>query len=329
MGAADDTGNPDSWADAVRVVGDPWVVAAARSGDGRAMRCLAHRAWHRRTTVYRRLDTAAKADLAAGLALANGVSPDRPTREIQVLETARWFAEAARHGDSPARAELDSYLRDEHFAQHLARVPTQSRWRRTRTPQECRAGAEQGYASCMLRWAAQLRALGPDHDMEAEQWLARAPHGKRDLPTPPATMAAPGQAAVTIVLTAVVTAAVVPFVQAMVTKAGEDSYNGLRRWLLEVFGGVLPPRHKPDGRDQLLIISPSPDRQPAALLQVWTDLPDEAITALSQLLYDMRLTQSTASDTGKRWYWNTSSHRWELLQLPQDHGSHGDTASST
>jgi len=53
MGAPDDTGNPDSWADAVRVVGDPWVVAAARSGDGRAMRCLAHRAWHRRAGCWR------------------------------------------------------------------------------------------------------------------------------------------------------------------------------------------------------------------------------------------------------------------------------------
>jgi hypothetical protein len=247
MGAADDTGNPDSWADAVRVVGDPWVVAAARSGDGRAMRCLAHRAWNRRATVYRRLDTAAKADLAAGMALPNGVFPDRPTREIRVLETARWFAEAARHGDSQAEAELGGYLQGEHFSQHLARVPTQSRWRRTRTPQECQAGAEQGYASCMLRWAAQLRALGPDHDMEAEQWLARAPHGKPDLPTPPATMAAPSQTAETIVLTAVVTAAVVPFVQAMATKAGEDSYNGLRRWLLEVFGGVLPRGTSPTG----------------------------------------------------------------------------------
>src|SRR5580658_3453820 len=97
-------------------------------------------------------------------------------------------------------------------------------------------------------------------------------------------------------------------------------------------GGVRrrpAPRHKPDGRDQLLIVSPPPDQQPAALVQVWTDLPDEAITALSQLLYDMRGTQSRASDAGKRWYWNTSSHRWELLQLPQGHGSHADTASST
>ncbi len=298
MGAADDTGNSGSWGDAVRVVGDPWVVAAARSGDGRAMRCLAHR-----------------------------TSPGRAAREIRVLETARWFAEAARHGDSQARAELDSYLRDEHFAQHLARMPAQSSWRRARTPQECRAGAEQGYASCMLRWAAQLRALGPDHDTEAEQWLAKSSRGKPDLPTPPATTAGLSPAAVTIVLTAVVTAAVVPFVQAMVTKAGEDSYNGLRRWLLEVFHGVLPPRHKPDAQDQLLVISPPPGQQPAALLQVWTDLPDEAITALSQLLYDMRLAQPTASDAAKRWYWNTSSRRWELLQLPQPHAGQGDAHS--
>jgi hypothetical protein len=300
MHAADDTGNPDLWIDTVRVVGDPWVVAAARSGDARAMRCLAHR-----------------------------VSPHQTTHEAQVLETAHWFAEAARHGDRQATAELDSYLQTEHFAQHLARVPAESTWRRTRVPQECRAGAEQGYASCMLRWAAHLRALGPDHDAEADQWLERAQHGQPDLPMPPGPTIGLSPDPAGVVLTAGVTAAVIPFVQAMVTKAGEDSYDGLRHWLLDVFRRALPPRHKPDPRDQLLVISQPPDKQHAALLQVWTDLPDEAITALSQLLYDMRIAQPAKQDSEKRWYWNNGTRRWELLQLPQTHLGHEDTTGST
>jgi hypothetical protein len=285
------------WTDADRVVGDPLVVAAARAGDARAMRCIAHRTWARRGIVYQPPDTAV-------------------TLEAQVLETARWYAEAARHGDPTARAELDSYLEAEHSAQHLARVPADTPWRRARAARDCRPGAEQGYASCMLRWAERLRALGPDHDDEAGQWRERARHGQPDLPAPAGQPPGLSVDPATIALTAVVTAAVVPFVQAMVTKAGEDSYDGLRRWLGDRFRRALPPRHRPDQRDQLLVIGPSPGRPEDAVVQVWTDLPDEAITALSQLLYDLRAAQVARPEGGKAWYWNNVSRRWELLELP-------------
>jgi hypothetical protein len=273
-----------------RVVGDPSVLAAARAGDARAMRCVAHRTWARRSIQ---------------------LAP-----EAQVLETARWYAEAARHGDTRARAELDGYLEAEHSAQHLARVPADTPWRRARAARDCRQGAEQGYASCMLRWAERLRALGPDHDAEAGQWRERARDGQPDLPVPADQPPGLSVDPATIALTAVVTAAVLPFVQAMVTKAGEDSYDGLRHWLAERFRRALPARHRPDPRDQLLIVGERPGRPQDALLQVWTDLPDEAVAALSQLLYDLRAAPAARPETGKTWSWNSVNHRWELLELP-------------
>ncbi len=279
MNAAADTGNPDRWIDAAQVVGDPWVVAAARAGDARALRCVAH-------------------------------------RSRRVLATAHWLAEAARHGDREAQAELDRYLQAEHFDQHLARVPADTPWRRTKVPPDCRAGAEQGYASCMRRWAVHLRALGPEHDAEASRWQEQARRGQPDLPVPPGPLVSPGGGPATIVLTALVTTAVVPFVQTMVTKAGEDSYDRLRHWLRDVFRRSLPPPQQPDQRDQLLVVGQPPDQPPAALLQIWTDLPDEAITALSQLTHDLRTAPATEPAAGQRWYWNTGSRCWELLQLP-------------
>ncbi|HEY1642899.1 MAG TPA: hypothetical protein VGG35_19570 [Streptosporangiaceae bacterium] len=54
----------------------------------------------------------------------------------------------------------------------------------------------------------------------------------------------------------------------------------------------------------------------AAVLQIWTELPDEAIAALSQLLYALRAAPPAGPGAGQRWYWNGGTRRWELLRLP-------------
>jgi len=54
MGAADDL---DRWIGAVHGVDDRWIVAAARAGDARAMRCVAHHICYALSEEYERLDT--------------------------------------------------------------------------------------------------------------------------------------------------------------------------------------------------------------------------------------------------------------------------------
>jgi hypothetical protein len=327
MGAADDL---DRWIGAIHGVDDRWIVAAAHAGDARAMRCVAHHIWYVLNEEYERLDTAAGTGLAAGPALPEWAAIHRRRTEIEIRERTRWYSAAARDGDAQALADLDEVLQAAHSSQHWlrARAPGGTYWTDA-GPLVCRAGAGEGYASCMLRWAAYLRTLGPGYQAEADQWQERARHGKPDEPPAHGGRISESLDPVAIVMTAAITSAVVPFVQAMVTKAGEDSYNGLRHWLVEMFRRSLPPRHKPDRRDQPLVISPPPGPRPDALLQVWTDLPDEAITALSQLLYDMRTAQPSAPDAERRWYWNSGARRWELLYLPEAHADPGNAESGT
>jgi hypothetical protein len=111
----------------------------------------------------------------------------------------------------------------------------------------------------------------------------------------------------------------------MITKAGQDSYDSLRHFLRDQFRRGV---HKgpPNEKDQLLVIRP-PKPRPDAVLQLWTDLPDEAITALAQLLYDMRTAQPAQPGAGRRWYWNGTARRWQLLEVPPDQKP-GETGSS-
>jgi hypothetical protein len=352
MQTADDTDELDEWITVVHYLDDPWIIAAAQAGDGRAMRMVAGRVHYRPSAGYVRLERAAQSDPAARQALPDWPSLHRRIEERQASEETRWLTASARHGDPEALAELDEYRRADHSSQHFLRElyseagPAPGITTPEDDPEACRAGAAEGYASCMLRWAAHLRTLGPGHQAEADRWEAEAEHGKPDeVPRRGGSIEAKVDPD-TIVLTAVATATVVPFVQAMMAKAGQDSYDGLRRWLLETFRGVLPPRHKPDRKGQVLLVSPPPGEPPAAVLQVWTDLPDEAIAALSQLLYDLRRTQraqaaerhrrwsprrrsvAPAQPAEQRWYWNGGTRRWELLQLPPDQADQGNATSS-
>jgi hypothetical protein len=115
----------------------------------------------------------------------------------------------------------------------------------------------------------------------------------------------------------VITSVLVPFVQTMIAQAAEDSYKGLRRYLKARFGKAMAPGETPHRDDQVLVIRPPEGEQPGAVLQIWADLPDEAISALSQLLYDLRRTQPPLPGTECRWYWNGAARRWEALLLPE------------
>jgi hypothetical protein len=309
---------------------DPWILAAAHAGDIRAMRCAAHKVSYRPSDEYiRRMccnwpDDETLASLPSESVLEAGAA-DATRRE-----RARWYAVAAGHGDDKAAAELADIAR-----------PAQERWdhaiRRLAAHghrsadlncdalgaehlELCRAGADAGSVSCMERWARHLRTLGPEHQAEAQRWQEKAEDLRKAEREPwpedsgirCRTLGEPG----TIAIIAAVTSVVVTFVQAMITKAGEDSYEGLRKYLRSLFRHSVPSPDRPARVDQLLIIAPPDGQPPAAVLQVWTDLPDEAISALTQMLYDMRAAQQPDPAAERRWYWNGAARRWQILQLP-------------
>ncbi|HMG64752.1 MAG TPA: hypothetical protein VK599_17555, partial [Streptosporangiaceae bacterium] len=156
----------------------------------------------------------------------------------------------------------------------------------------CRAGAGAAFERepCIERWADYQRNHGPSYEAELHLWQERAEQEltERLPPPPPPRFGAGPSTAQTIVTTAVITSVLVPFVQTMISKAAEDSYQGLRRHLKACFAKVMAARETPDRDDQLLVIRPPDEQGPGAVLQIWTDLPDEAVSALSQLLYNLR-----------------------------------------
>jgi hypothetical protein len=223
-----------------------------------------------------------------------------------------------------------------HRMRHLLRVLAEARYQ----PDSPEAGAQRGlpgwwgielceagagtafdYEPCVERWAGYQRNHGPGYQADLHRWQERAEQelAKRlppPPPPPPPRFGAGPSAAETIVTTAVIASVLVPFVQTMITKAAEDSYKGLRRHLKACFGKAMASHETPDRDDQLVVIRPPEGQQPSAVLQIWTDLPDEAISALSQLLYDLRTTQPPPHGAECRWYWNGTARRWEALQLP-------------
>lgn len=184
----------------------------------------------------------------------------------------------------------------------------------------CRAGAGAAFERerCIGRWADYQRHHGPGYEAELRLWQERAEQEltRRLPPPPPPRFGAGPSTAETIVTTAVITSVLVPFVQTMVTKAAEDSYYGLRRHLKACFSKAMAPAETPHRDDQLLVIRPPEGPPPGAVLQIWADLPDEAVSALSQLLYDLRNAQPPCPGAECRWHWNGSARRWEALQLP-------------
>ena len=309
---------------------NPWILAAAHAGDIRAMRCAARTVSYGPSDEYiRRMrcnwpDDETLATLPDESALKTGAAA------ATERERSRWYAAAAERGDDQAAAELADLARP-----FQERMYDRLRWlavhgRRFADmdcgalgPEHlglCQAGADAGSASCMERWAGHLRSLGPAHQAEARRWQERAA-GLRKAESEPwpedsgirrRTIGEPG----TIAIIAVVTSVVVTFVQAMIAKAGEDSYDGLRRYLGSLFRHSVPSPDQPNPRDQLLVIAPPDEQPPTAVLQVWADLPDEAISALTQLLYDLRTAQQPDPGAERRWYWNGTARRWQILDLP-------------
>jgi hypothetical protein len=121
------------------------------------------------------------------------------------------------------------------------------------------------------------------------------------------------QALGTVITTAVMTAAVVPFVQAIAKKAAEDSYDAVRSLLRRMFrdartknGGAA------NGATSLLIIE-NDDPAVQTMLYARPDMSDAAIRALSELDLDDATGKSRRGKPKKvRIFWNETSGQWQI-----------------
>lgn len=104
----------------------------------------------------------------------------------------------------------------------------------------------------------------------------------------------------TVITTVVVTTGVLPFVQGMITKAAEDTYDGVRGLLRKVAG-------KRRGREaelapSTLLVIRDPDSR--LRLHMRTDATDEALAALAALDLD------TLPAKGKSLRWDEETRQW-------------------
>lgn len=102
-----------------------------------------------------------------------------------------------------------------------------------------------------------------------------------------------------ILTTAVVTAALVPFVQAIASKAGEDVYRAVRRLLPR----LLPSGKKPPHVRTIEVVDPDTRTR----LRLDVDLPREAVERLAEV-------DATAVQASDRLiYWDRQRRRWTVL----------------
>ncbi|MGW2746538.1 hypothetical protein [Streptomyces sp. NPDC001450] len=99
----------------------------------------------------------------------------------------------------------------------------------------------------------------------------------------------------TVVVTAVVATAVIPFVQALISKAAEDAY-GQARALVQRMLRRSSPQHEA-GNGATLLITDDPDAH--ITLCLWSDVTDEALRALASLDLDELTAQRP--DRGRIW----------------------------
>ncbi|WP_125727623.1 hypothetical protein [Kibdelosporangium aridum] len=112
-----------------------------------------------------------------------------------------------------------------------------------------------------------------------------------------------------VIATAAVTAALVPFVQAVAKKAGEDSYDAVRGWLRGLFHKAKDKRTPPgENPRELLVVS---DLDPSVKLFVPTDASDQAIDALTHLDLSNELERRKRGEVAKiRIYFDKRTGTW-------------------
>ncbi|GGU73363.1 hypothetical protein [Lentzea flava] len=119
----------------------------------------------------------------------------------------------------------------------------------------------------------------------------------------------PPQALGTMITTAVMTAAIVPFVQELAKRAAQDSYDATRTLLRRLFREARTKSG--DGPGQLLIVKDD-DPGAKAVLYAKPDMSDEAIRALAELDLDGLTAKNRKKPDKVRIFWDEAAGRWRV-----------------
>ncbi len=107
-----------------------------------------------------------------------------------------------------------------------------------------------------------------------------------------------------VITTAVITAAVVPFVQGLVARAAEDSYQAVRALLRRRFAAARGGR-EPDPTSRAVIVVKSGD----VTLYLRPEMDDEAIRGLA----DLPGMLPPGEERGRiQVFWNEAAGRWQI-----------------
>ncbi|GAA2229964.1 hypothetical protein [Streptomyces indiaensis] len=329
--------SPGRWDRAER-----WLVAAAEAGGPEAMHCLSTLYWeravwepngeaYRARSVYwcRRAAQAGWFEAVQLMGTENGISTEE--REF-------WLRRALEGGDRSAMTGLARLARERERpdeAEHWYRMAidhglsyVRGEWAfllldqgRPNEAEECvRREAEAGSWEAAGHLAAVLRRLG--RTQEAATWQAKCDAGhardtEREMREGEASPrhAPPGDL-VAVVVTALVTTAVVPFIQALVSKAAEDSYGQARGLVLRMLHrngepeATAEPVEECAGEEEpgLLIAD---DAEVGIALILWSNASDEALRALSSLDLD-ELTARRPDQGRVRLVWHPATGRWHI-----------------
>ncbi len=114
-----------------------------------------------------------------------------------------------------------------------------------------------------------------------------------------------------VIVTAVVTAAVLPFVQTLAEKAAEDSYTAVRDWIRRQFRGR---GLQPDEPSNALLVVKDPDPDLDLSIYLGPNVSNEAIQALGSLDIDAITHKSKRGKVAKtQIYWDGAAACWRVV----------------
>ncbi|MFI1398631.1 hypothetical protein [Streptomyces sp. NPDC020681] len=317
---------------------EKWLLAAAEAGDPEAMYRLSGIYWDRAVNRHPNggADEVRSADWGRRAARAGwpeAVSAMGVQSGVSAEEREFWLRRAVEAGDLWAMTSL-AELAEKHKrlddAEHWYRMaidhgvsyvrPSLSyllmRQGRLSEAEQCvRPEAEAGSVRGAWQLADVLEQLG--RTQEAAAWRERYEALKaREIEGSLHETAGTVSEFATVAVTALVTTAVVPFVQALVAKAAEDAYGharGLVRRMLRQDGEPAPagePVGESSGEEEagLLIAD---DAEAGITLFMWSNASDEALRALSSL--DMDELTARRPDQGQVCLvWHPAPGRWHI-----------------
>jgi tetratricopeptide (TPR) repeat protein len=205
--------------------------------------------------------------------------------------TERWLRAAVAEGSMRAQAQLGKFLsvhRQYAEAEQLLQAAIEAGWIAARQP-------------LADNFALQGRIA------EADRQYERAAVERTRVGSPPTDWG-------TVVTTAVVTAAAVPFVKTLAQKAAEDSYAAVRKFirhLIRTHGQRKREYGAAARKGPVLLVH---DPTTGTILRLSPDLPDDAIRALT----DASLTPPSDTARPVRLIWDRAKGQWTQITGPDD-----------